>query len=166
MTDITPSQADVPAKRPMGRPSLYRPEYCSQVIELGKLGYSEVQISAELDVPRTTMRSWAEKHHEFSSALARAKELEQAFWEHMGMDNIKERQFQSSVWAKSMQARFRHDYTERREVEQTTQVVDNTGENSDIRKVARAILAIMERAELEDLPPVIDAQAEDKDEDS
>ncbi len=72
------------------------------------------------------------------------------------MDNIKERCFQSSVWAKSMQARFRNDYTERREVTQDVQVTDNTLENSDVRKVARAILSLLERAEIEALPPVID----------
>ena len=164
MTDIMPSQADTPAKRPMGRPSLYKPEYCETVIELGKQGYSPAMIASEIDVDRSTLIYWAEKHQEFSTALARAKSEEQAYWERMGMENINERCFQSSVWAKSMQARFRHDYTERREVEQTTQVIDNTGENSDIRKVARAILAIMERAELESLPPIIDATASDTDE--
>lgn len=88
--------------------------------------------------------------------MTRAKDLEQSFWENLAMENIKERQFQSSVWAKSMQARFRDDYTERREVTQDVQVTDNTLENSDVRKVARAILSLLERAELDNLPPVID----------
>lgn len=140
-----------------GRPSRYKPEYCEQVIELGKRGFSPAMIASELDVDRKSLYDWADKHHEFATALTRAKSEEQAHWERMGMDNIKERQFQSSVWAKSMQARFRDDYTERRDIQQTTQVIDITPENSDVRKVARALLSILERAEIESLPPIIDA---------
>jgi hypothetical protein len=42
MTEI----ADVPVKRPVGRPSLYDPAYCDKVIELGRIGKSVEQIAS------------------------------------------------------------------------------------------------------------------------
>jgi len=101
---------------PAGRPSTYKPEYCDQVIDLGKKGYSPTEIAVELGVPRTTMLSWANEHLEFSTALTRAKECEQAWWEKTGRDALGADKFNSAVWSKSMSARFREEYTERREV--------------------------------------------------
>jgi hypothetical protein len=99
-----------------GRPSTYDPAYCEQVIELGRQGKSQVQISGAIDVPRTTMLSWAEQHPEFSTALTRAKELEQEWWENAGQNGIFLDKFNATVWKTSMAARFRDDYTERKEV--------------------------------------------------
>lgn len=100
---------------PVGRPSDYDPAYCEQVIDLGKEGKSPVQIAVALGVPRTTMLSWAEQHDEFSTALTRAKEHEQGWWENAGQTGLVTPGFNASVWSKSMQARFRDDYTERSE---------------------------------------------------
>jgi len=101
---------------PAGRPSTYKPEFCEQVVELGSQGMSPVQIAVELGVPRTTMLSWAERHEEFSTALTRAKEHEQAWWERQGMAGMVGDKFNAAVWKTSMQARFREDYTERKEL--------------------------------------------------
>lgn len=100
---------------PAGRPSDYDPSYCERVMELGKEGKSPVQIAVALGVPRTTMLSWAEQHVEFSTALTRAKEHEQDWWEDAGQKALLTPGFNSAVWSKSMQARFREDYTERQE---------------------------------------------------
>lgn len=101
---------------PGGRPSTYDPDYCSAVIELGRKGFSQVQIAVELEIPRSTMHSWAEQHEEFSAALTRAKECEQAWWEQQGMSGMVGDKFNAAVWKTSMQARFRDDYTERKEI--------------------------------------------------
>lgn len=101
---------------PAGRPSLYPQKeeevkaLCERVMALGSEGRSEVQISARIDIPRTTIRSWADQHPEFSSALTRAKELEQAFWEDQALDNLKCKEFNANLWNKSMSARFKADY--------------------------------------------------------
>ncbi len=100
-----------------GRPSDYSPEFCEQVEALGAEGKSPVQIAVALGVPRTTMLSWAEAHPEFSTALSRAKDAEQAWWEDKGMAGMMLQGFNAAVWKKSMEARFRDDYTERREGE-------------------------------------------------
>jgi transposase-like protein len=103
---------------PGGRPTTYKPEYCERVIELGKEGKSRVQIAVELDVPRASLHDWAEAHPKFSAALTRAKECEQNWWETKGQQALDTRDFNAPVWKKSMEARFRDDYTERRQVEQ------------------------------------------------
>lgn len=94
-----------------GRPTRYLKKYCAKAIELGKLGKSQVQIACALDVDPKTLRDWANSHKEFALALSRAKAFEQDFWEDLALTNIKEREFQAAVWKKSMEARFREDYT-------------------------------------------------------
>ena len=101
---------------PRGRPSLYKPEYCERVVELGKLGYSPMQIAAYLDIDRSTLYDWSDKYPEFSTSLKRAKVYEQAWWEQMGMQGLVSGKFNAMVWSKSVAARFREDYTERKEV--------------------------------------------------
>lgn len=113
-------QADaVASETKRGRPSTYDPAYCDRVIALGAEGKSPEQISAAIGVPRSTMQSWAEVHPDFSAALTRAKELEQDWWETIGQTALFADKFQASVWAKSMQARFREKYTEKVINEQT-----------------------------------------------
>jgi hypothetical protein len=94
-----------PAKRPVGRPSLYKPEYCEKVIELGKQGCSPAEIASEFDVDRVTLRNWAEENSEFFTALTRAKIHEQAWWERAGKNGMVADKFNAQVWAKSVSAR-------------------------------------------------------------
>ena len=104
---------------PGGRPSLYPDtaegvdSLCARVIALGSEGKSEVQISAAIDIPRTTMRSWAEQHVEFSSALVRARELSQVWWEDQAQKNLQNKDFHAALWHKSVASRFRDEYGER-----------------------------------------------------
>jgi hypothetical protein len=100
---------------PAGRPSTYDPAYCEQVVELGKIGYSPAQMAAHFDVARETLNNWAEAHEEFLAALNRAKAHCQAWWESKGMDGLEKPGFNAAVWKKSVEARFRDDYTERQE---------------------------------------------------
>ena len=106
---------------PAGRPSKYDPKLCKRVLELGREGKSYEQISAAIDVPRSTMDSWSRVHPEFSAALTRAKELEHAWWEEIGQSALFADKFQHAVWAKSMQARFRDKYTDKQQLEHTGQ---------------------------------------------
>lgn len=99
-----------------GRPSVYDPSYCDEVIALGKAGKSLAQMCAHFDIARSTIDNWAELNTEFSEALSRAKVHAQAWWEEQGVFGMTADKFNSAVWTKSMQARFREDYTERQEV--------------------------------------------------
>lgn len=106
-------------KRPVGRPSKYKPEYCERVIELAKEGAGWAEYAAEFEVDRPTLYDWAAAHEDFSTALTRAKVLEQAWFEREGRLNLRNREFNANLWGKSVSARFRDDYTERKETQLT-----------------------------------------------
>jgi hypothetical protein len=102
-------------KRPVGRPSKYKPEYCERVIAMAKEGKGWANYAAEFEVDRASLYDWAASHEDFSTALMRAKVLEQQWWEDQARENLKSREFNANLWIKSAQARFRDDYTERKE---------------------------------------------------
>ncbi len=109
---------------PAGRPSAYDAAYCDEVIDLGKQGKSKAQMAAAFDVSRQTIDNWAAAHEEFLEALSRAEAHAQAYWEDKGETNIAVPGFNAAIWKKTMEARFRDDYTERREVNQTVRIED------------------------------------------
>jgi hypothetical protein len=120
-------------KRPVGRPSLYRPEYCEAVIKLGKEGCSPAEIASHFDVDRVTLLGWADAHEEFSTALTRAKVHEQAWWERAGKAGMVADKFNAAVWTKSVSARFREDYTEKRD--DAPQITIVTNSTVDVRQL-------------------------------
>lgn len=97
----------------MSRPTEYRPEMCEKVIEWGNLGKSRAWMAAQFGVSYRTLLNWEEAHPEFLHALERAEMLAQAHWEDLGHDNIKDREFNSSVWSRSMAARFPNQWREK-----------------------------------------------------
>lgn len=99
--------------RPVGRPSLYDPSYCEKVIEWGRLGKSRAWMCSNLEIARSTLNLWEKEHAEFSEALALAEAHAQAYWEDLGHDNIAEREFNASIWSRSMAARFPKDWREK-----------------------------------------------------
>jgi len=100
----------------MSRPSLYKPEYCDRVVELGAAGASVVEMAHEIGVSRNTLETnWPAEHPEFLEALTRAREASQTWWEKTGRTNLMTSGFQASVWSRSMAARFPRDWRERRD---------------------------------------------------
>jgi hypothetical protein len=106
-------------KRPVGRPTKYKPEYCERVIALGKEGYSHAELAADLEVDKASLYDWAAAHEEFSTALRAAKTYEQAWFEREARSNMKNRDFNANLWYRSAASRFREDYTERKETQLT-----------------------------------------------
>ena len=103
-------------KGPGGRPSLYKPEYCERVIELGREGMSIIEMAAEIGVSRSTLEeSWPELSAEFSEAFARARELSQAWWEGQGRKGLMADRFNAQLYSRSMAARFPKDWRESKE---------------------------------------------------
>jgi hypothetical protein len=135
-----------------GRPPKYRPQFCDEIIDLGKQGKSMAQMASYFDVSRGTIDVWAEAYPEFLEALKRAQAHAQDYWEQLGRDMLTADKFHSAVWTKIMQARFRQDYTE-----QTKTTIDYNGsvevrhkvENTSPRQLARAVLSIIEKAAAE-----------------
>jgi hypothetical protein len=107
---------ETPEKRPVGRPSLYKPEYCEEVIALGKIGKSTEAIGAMLGVGTKTLYNWRDENPEFLHALELAKEFELQWWEdiaqtHM-IENKESDKINASIWSRSMAARFPKKYRE------------------------------------------------------
>ena len=110
-------------KRPVGRPSLYDPKYCEEVIALGRIGKSVEQIASILNVSLRTMYSWRDSHEEFLHALDDAKTYEQAWWEEQAsaymVENKESDKLNATLWSRSMAARFPKKYRESTKTEIT-----------------------------------------------
>lgn len=117
-----------------GRPTKYLPEMCELVVEWGKLGKSRAWICSRLDITPQTMANWEKVHTDFFEAMTRSRMHAQAHWEDQGQDNLLTVGFQSSVWSRSMGARFPEDWRETSRQEKTG---PNGGpiEVSEVRRV-------------------------------
>jgi transposase-like protein len=110
-------------KRPVGRPTLYDPKYCEEVVTLGRIGKSVEQIASILNVSLRTMYSWRDAHEEFLHALDDAKTYEQAWWEEQAaaymVENKESDRLNATLWSRSMAARFPKKYRESTKTEIT-----------------------------------------------
>lgn len=104
-----------------GRPTDYDAAYCEQVIELGKAGASKAEMAAELGCARSTFALWEEAHPEFSEAVKLGVDLAQGWWEKQGRlatfggtDG-----FNATSWIFTMKNRFRDDWKDKTEQDQT-----------------------------------------------
>jgi transposase len=114
---------ETPEKRPVGRPTLYDPKYCEEVVTLGRIGKSVEQIAANLNVSLRTMYLWRDTHEEFMHALDDAKTYEQAWWEEQAsaymVENKESDRLNATLWSRSMAARFPKKYRESTKTEIT-----------------------------------------------
>jgi hypothetical protein len=137
----------------VGRPSLYKPEHCDMVLDLGKKGKSMVQMAAHFDVDRETLNYWAATNPDFSAALTRAKVHSQCWWEDQGQAGLASRDFNAPLWHKNVASRFREDYTDRKEV---------TGANGGPVTVASVDLRGLSDAELATMQTLLGKAIEGK----
>lgn len=126
-----------------GRPSMYRPEFCERVIELGREGKSKAQMAAEFDVSRQTLDAWVKEHPEFLVAITRARDLALAWWEEKAQSHIVEVQFgpklNNHLWSRSVAARFPDDYRESSKVELTGSLAVHEMSEDEIRAELSAL---------------------------
>lgn len=70
---MAPARKQVVKKTTAGRPTLYRPEYCDELVAFCRQGFSITGFAGEIGVCRETISEWASVHPEFSVAVKRAK---------------------------------------------------------------------------------------------
>jgi hypothetical protein len=104
-----------PFKIPVGRPTKYHDGVCDEILKLGALGYSLVQMAAHFHVTRATLQNWAEDHPEFLTALNQAMCYSQAWWEQWGRVGLSTPGFNAAHWKNNVYNRFRKDYHDRSE---------------------------------------------------
>lgn len=106
---------------PAGRPSKYDPAFCDKVIELGAEGKTLAGMADALDIDRSTLTDWCEKHDEFSRAVKRGLDKAQAWWEEQGrvatFGGIEG--FNATSYIFQMKNRFKDDWREKTEQHNT-----------------------------------------------
>lgn len=148
---------DKPVKRPVGRPTKYKPEYCEKIIELGKEGKSIAQMASFFDVDKASIFRWAEDSDDFRTALARARAHSQNWWEEKAQQNLASRDFNAQLWLKSVTSRFRDDYTEK-------QITELSGPNGGAVQIEASSVDVgsLEPAQRESLKQLLLAAKESK----
>lgn len=86
------------------------------MVEVGGYGGWLSEMAEACDVHRSTMDEWAVNHPEFSEALNRAKQKAQQWYEEQGRMGLTAERFNANLWVKTMQARHRDEYTERKDI--------------------------------------------------
>ena len=98
---------------PAGRPTLYDPKYCEDVLRMGGEGYSVVEMAAEIGIARNTLETeWPSRNPEFLEAFEQARQLSQAWWERTGRVGMLGKTIDAGIWSRSMSARFPRDWRE------------------------------------------------------
>lgn len=104
-----------------GRPTKYAKRFCKVAIDLGREGKSKASIAGTIGVTRMTLDNWSVEHPEFFDAMALSRDLALQWWEETAQTHMKEApngvKLNSTVWSRSMGARFPDDYRENRKVE-------------------------------------------------
>ena len=95
-----------------GRPTTNTPDMRDKVGEWGAMGKSRAWMCAQLVIGTSTLAVWEAENENFREALSRAKAKAHAHWEDQGHANLTGREFQASVWSRSMAARFPDDWRE------------------------------------------------------
>lgn len=73
---------------PAGQPTLYREEYCDQLLEHMRLGKSFESFAATIGCARVTLYNWLKDHPTFLYAKQRGHELALSVWEDIGQKHI------------------------------------------------------------------------------
>lgn len=125
-----------------GRPTDYRPEYCDDVIALGREGASKAEMAHALGVSRNTLDNWASANPEFLSAVKEAVSLAQGWWESEGRKAVfgKIQNFNATAFIFTMKNRFPDDWKDKRETELSGDISFTTKEQRDAA-VAAALRA-------------------------
>lgn len=102
----------------MGTPNKYDQNMCEVAEKVLADGESLAAICAELNITRTTLYEWRERHPEFAAAISRGLQKAQREWEKIGKEGITGayEKFNAAPWIFTMKNRFREDYKEDKEV--------------------------------------------------
>ncbi len=131
-------------KRPTGRPSKYKTEYCEQLIEHMASGLSYESFAGELQISKQVLYDWEKVHPDFLYAKEIAFNRNRTFWEKIGIEHIinksdsesfgdgvsssKSRSLNASVWIFNMKNRFKW---RDRQPDETDVVVNNLSQAND-----------------------------------
>lgn len=129
-------------KRPIGRPTEYKPEYCQELIEFMGKGYSQEAFCGHVKISKQTLYNWYDEYPDFLDAKTKALVACQMFWEQLGVNHIlnesesfgnnqgsKSKSLNASVWIFNMKNRFK--WIDRKEVSSQANVNQTTTTNPE-----------------------------------
>lgn len=90
-----------------GRPTLYREEYCEELVVHMTNGKSFESFAGVIGTCRSILYDWVRDHPAFSDAKKRGTAACLNFWESKGIEALDKDKFQSAIWIFNMKARFR-----------------------------------------------------------
>ena len=128
-----PAQQEALRKHPGGRPTAYKPEFCTLVVELGKEGAGKAEMASACGVVRQTLDNWIKAHPEFLDAITRARAESLAWWEKQGRLGIfMGKAFNANAYALQVFNRFPDDWKRNPEIDAgdgsvTVQIVKYAG---------------------------------------
>lgn len=85
--------------RDRGRPSLYRPQYCADVVEAMGAGHSFTAFAGMIGVSKDTLYEWKRTHPEFAEASEVAKPARLLFLERRLLEADTTQKVSSSIFA-------------------------------------------------------------------
>jgi len=132
----------------MARPTLYKPEYCEQLIEHMARGLSFEAFAGRIGVSRRVLFDWEKSHEEFLHAKEVGLEKARLFWERVGIKYVvsksdsdgeaktsSSRSLNASVWIFNMKNRF--GWRDKQPGEVDVVVNNNISQKSDAEIDAR-----------------------------
>jgi transposase-like protein len=120
----------------LGRPTLFKEEYCERAIELLKEGASVEELCLEFNISNSTIYLWMDQHPCFMDSLKKGREFSKAWWMKKGRTELENGKFSSTLWYMNMKNRF--GWADRQEITQSP-------ETDEIKKELKKL-----RAELEE----------------
>jgi hypothetical protein len=94
-------------KNKVGRPSLYRAEYCEAIIDVMANGYSLEAAAAKMNIPIRCLYDWQNRHPEFSQAVHEGRIKALAWWEERAMATASGAQGNSQIISLGLKNRSR-----------------------------------------------------------
>jgi hypothetical protein len=78
----------------------------ARILALGAAGFSRAEIAANLECSREELANWTRRYRTLAKALARARDLELAWWEARGREGVENGKLNATLWSKAMAGRF------------------------------------------------------------
>lgn len=137
-----------------GRPTVYKPEMCDALEEIGALGATKVQMAAHLGVSKQTFYTWMNEHPEFLDAVNHAMTLSESKFSQTLQENMvthgKDTKFNTGVAALIARNAYKWDASQNKQ-----EIFINLGDYDEQIQNAKKL-----RQELLADPDIIDVEAE------
>lgn len=105
---------------PAGRPTKYKPEYCDQVREFLKDGYSVAGFAGSIPISVQTVYNWMEEHPEFLDAVKAGQAAAALWWEDIARANAQKSEGNATTIIFGLKNRVPLEWRDRKELDHTS----------------------------------------------